>query len=165
SVIGSSWRQVEVSQLHLSQPIRWPPNHTRAGANFHHVQGRYRPFVKTDTGEYRAMNPTGLVPTLQEDEFTLWESNAILRYLCTAHVPDSQLWRREVHARANVDRWMDAQQTTMNRPQAVVFQGLIRTPADKRDHAAIARAVDEAARAWSMLGTELASIHTCAATP
>ncbi|MDQ2801543.1 MAG: class I SAM-dependent methyltransferase, partial [Pseudomonadota bacterium] len=40
-VIGSSWRQVEVSQLHLSQPIRWPPNHTRAGANFHHVQGRY----------------------------------------------------------------------------------------------------------------------------
>ncbi|MDQ2804833.1 MAG: FAD-dependent oxidoreductase, partial [Pseudomonadota bacterium] len=42
SVIGSSWRQVEVSQLHLSQPIRWPPNHTRAGANFHHVQGRYR---------------------------------------------------------------------------------------------------------------------------
>ena len=44
-------------------------------------------FGKTDTPEYRAMNPTGLVPTLQEDDFTLWESNAILRYLCHAHAP------------------------------------------------------------------------------
>jgi hypothetical protein len=33
-------------------------------------------FGKTDTPEYRAMNPTGLVPTLQEGDFTLWESNA-----------------------------------------------------------------------------------------
>src|ERR1700712_2283104 len=37
-------------------------------------------FGKTDTAEYRAMNPNGVVPTLQEDDFTLWESNAILRY-------------------------------------------------------------------------------------
>ena len=30
---------------------------------------------------YRAMNPNGLVPVLEEDGFALWESNAILRYL------------------------------------------------------------------------------------
>jgi glutathione S-transferase len=34
---------------------------------------------------YRAMNPNGLVPTLEEDGFVLWESNAILRYLAYAH--------------------------------------------------------------------------------
>ena len=45
-------------------------------------------FGKTDTAEYRAMNPTGLVPTLQEGSFTLWESNAILRYLAQAHGSD-----------------------------------------------------------------------------
>ena len=44
-------------------------------------------FGKTDTAEYRAMNPTGLVPTLQEDDFCLWESNAILRYLAQVHAP------------------------------------------------------------------------------
>ena len=44
-------------------------------------------YGKTETPEYRAMNPTGLVPTLQEDHFTLWESNAILRYICAAHAP------------------------------------------------------------------------------
>ena len=68
-------------------------------------------FGKTDTPEYRAMNPTGLVPTLQEDDFTLWESNAICRYLCHAHAPHSKLWPQEPRARANVDHWMDAQQT------------------------------------------------------
>ena len=64
-------------------------------------------FGKTDTAEYRAMNPTGLVPTLQEDEFTLWESNAICRYLCHAHAPHSKLWPQEPHARANIDQHHD----------------------------------------------------------
>src|SRR4029077_4225933 len=73
-------------------------------------------FGKTDTQEYRGMNPTGLVPTLQEDDFTLWESNVILRYLHAAYTPSSPLFPTEVHARANVDRWMDAQQTVFNRP-------------------------------------------------
>ena len=31
---------------------------------------------------YLAMNPMGLVPALVEDDFTMWESNAITRYLC-----------------------------------------------------------------------------------
>ena len=98
-------------------------------------------FGKTDTAEYRGMNPTGLVPTLQEDDFTLWESNAICRYLCHAHAPHSKLWPQEPHARANVDRWMDAQQTLLNRPIGVVFWGLVRTPPDKRDMAAIKQGV------------------------
>ena len=51
-------------------------------------------FGKTDTPEYRAMNPTGLVPTLQEGDFTLWESNAILRYLAQAHARAPRCGRR-----------------------------------------------------------------------
>ena len=112
-------------------------------------------FGKTDTPEYRAMNPTGLVPTLQEGDFTLWESNAILRYLAQAHAAGSALWPTEPHARANVDRWMDAQQTVLNRPMGGVFWGLVRTPADKRDLPAVAAAIEEAARAWRMIDAEL----------
>ncbi len=113
-------------------------------------------FGKTDTPEYRGMNPTGLVPTLQEDDFTLWESNAILRYLCHAHAPHSMLWPQEPHQRANIDRWMDAQQTVLNRPMGVVFWGLIRTPADKRDPAAIAQGIADAAKAYGMIEPLLA---------
>ena len=113
------------------------------------------PFDKTDTPEYRGMNPTGLVPTLQEDDFTLWESNAIMRYICTAHAPASPLWPRDPRARARVDQWLDAQQTVMNRPQGVIFVGLVRTKPEARDNAAIARAIHEAARAYGMIAAEL----------
>lgn len=112
-------------------------------------------YGKTDTAEYRSMNPTGLVPTLQEDDFTLWESNVILRYLCASYAPDSTMWPSQRHARANVDRWMDAQQTVFNRPMSAVFWGLVRTPADKRDMAAIAQSIADTAKAWSMVEAEL----------
>lgn len=113
-------------------------------------------FGKTDTPEYRAMNPTGLVPTLQEDGFTLWESNAILRYVCEAHAPDHPFWPRAPRVRANIDRWMDAQQTLLNRPMSVVFWGLVRTPPEQRDAAAIAQAVADTARVWGMVSAQLA---------
>ncbi len=112
-------------------------------------------FGKTDTPEYRAMNPTGLVPTLQEDGFALWESNAILRYLCAAHAPDTPLFPAEPRVRGDIDRWMDCQQTQLNRPQGVVFIGMVRTPPEQRDPTALAQGVAEAGRAWALLETPL----------
>jgi glutathione S-transferase len=112
-------------------------------------------FGKTDTAEYRAMNPTGLVPTLQEGDFSLWESNVILRYLAQVHAPDSVLWPADPGVRANVDRWMDAQQTMLNRPMSGVFWGLVRTPADQRDLKAVGAAIAETARAWRMIAEKL----------
>jgi glutathione S-transferase len=112
-------------------------------------------FGKTDTPEYRAMNPTGLVPTLQEGTFTLWESNAILRYLGTVHAGGGALWPTEPHARAQVDHWMDAQQTLMNRPMSQVFWGLVRTPAEQRDLKAVAAAIEDTAKAWRYIAAPL----------
>ncbi|MEO8716492.1 MAG: glutathione S-transferase C-terminal domain-containing protein, partial [Acetobacteraceae bacterium] len=93
----------------------------------------------------------GLVPTLQEDDFTLWESNAIMRHLGA----DSALFPRDARVRADIDRWMDAQQTTMNRPQGTIFINLIRTPPEKRDQSVIDAAIKEAAGAWRLIATEL----------
>ena len=112
-------------------------------------------FGKTDTPHYRAMNPTGLVPTLQEGDFTLWESNAICRYLAQVHASGTPLWPTEAHARANIDHWMDAQQTVLNRPMTGVFWGLVRTPADKRDLAAVEVAIKETAVAWRIIEAKL----------
>src|SRR6185503_8320057 len=45
-------------------------------------------FGKNNEAPYLAMNPNGLVPTLQEDDgFILWESNTIVRYLAAKHGP------------------------------------------------------------------------------
>lgn len=112
-------------------------------------------FGRTDTPDYRAMNPTGLVPTLQEEAFTLWESNAIVRYLAGRHAEGGALWPAEAHARANIDRWMDAQQTNLNRAMGIVFWGLVRTPLDQRDMKAIAAGIEDAAKAWRLVDAEL----------
>ena len=44
-----------------------------------------------DTSEYRALNPNRKMPTLEDDEFVLWESNAILFYMA-AKWPECGLW-------------------------------------------------------------------------
>jgi glutathione S-transferase len=108
------------------------------------------PFGGTDAAEYRAMNPTGLVPVLQEDGFALWESNAILRYLA-GQAPPSPIWPVDARARANADCWMDAQQTMLGPFQTVVFQGLVRTAPERRDAAAIRAAAEKADAAWLLV--------------
>ena len=107
------------------------------------------PFGGTDTPDYLAKNPNRVVPTLVEDGFVLWESNAILRYLATAH--PTEAWPADPHRRALVDQWMDWQQTVLNRPQSIVFQGLVRQTAAQRDMTAIGAAKDEITRHYGLL--------------
>jgi glutathione S-transferase len=55
--------------------------------------------------EYVALNPNRKMPTLEEDGFVLWESNAILFYLASKR-PDLGLWPSDVRAQADVVRWL-----------------------------------------------------------
>lgn len=109
------------------------------------------PFGGTDTPEYRAMNPNGVVPTLVEGGYVLWESNAVVRYLCAAHAPGHAMWPEDVQARGSIDRWMDWQQTTLGPPQSTVFQGLVRVMPEKRDNVAIATSLEALGRHWTLL--------------
>ena len=85
--------------------------------------------------EYRKMNPTGLVPTIDDDGFTLWESHSIVRYLCAKHSA-GKLCPDDLQVRADAERWMDWAFTFQNAMRNV-FWGLIRTPPEKRDSKAI----------------------------
>jgi glutathione S-transferase len=88
---------------------------------------------------YRAMNPNGRVPTIDDAGFVLWESNAIVRYLAAKHGAGT-LWPDSLQHRADSDRWMDWCTSTLAVPMTALFWQLIRTPEDKRD----ARAIDDA---------------------
>ena len=81
---------------------------------------------------YRALNPNGLVPTLEEDGFVLWESNAILRYLAHAHGGPLAL-PEAPRARALIDQWLDWQATTFTPAMRDAFLQLVRVAPEKRD--------------------------------
>lgn len=100
--------------------------------------------------EYLRLNPNGLVPTIEDGDFVLWESNAIVRYLAEKYGGGSLL-PLSPEGRANACRWMDWQLTTINPAMVPLFWGLVRTPEEKREPRAIAEALEKASWAWSLL--------------
>ena len=112
-------------------------------------------FGKTTEPFYLKMNPNSLVPTLEEDDgFTMWESNSIVRYLAAKHNA-SVLRPAEQKIRARAQMWMDWQLTVMGPAITPVFWGLIRTPPEKRDAAAIAAGKDKTITAAKIMDEQL----------
>src|SRR3990167_2281732 len=89
------------------------------------------------TPEYVRLNPNSMVPVIEDEDFTLWESNVIVRYLCAKHSA-GQMYPTELRARFDAERWMDWQQTTLNPASRAGFWQLIRTPPEQRNAELIA---------------------------
>jgi glutathione S-transferase len=102
--------------------------------------------------KYLAMNPNGLVPTLEEEDgFLLWESNSIVRYLAGKHDKTGALEPKDPKQRALASQWMDWQLSVMGPAITPAFWGLIRTPEEKRDMAAIKASQEKSVVSMQML--------------
>ncbi|TMJ22905.1 MAG: glutathione S-transferase family protein [Alphaproteobacteria bacterium] len=113
------------------------------------------PFGKNKEPAYLAMNPNGLVPTLEEDDgFLLWESNTIVRYLAAKH-SSRLLEPADLRTRMAAQKWMDWQLSVAAPAIFPVFWGLVRTPAEKRDHKAIEAGKVATTGAASILDAQL----------
>jgi glutathione S-transferase len=93
-------------------------------------------FGVNDTPAYRAINPTGLIPTLDDDGYVLWESNVIVRYLAAKYAPGT-LYPEDLGARFHAERWMDWQTTAFNPAMTPILMGLIRNLPEFSDPAVI----------------------------
>lgn len=112
-------------------------------------------FGGNDTDAYLAMNPMGLVPTLQDGPLTLFESCAIVRYL-GARYGDQTFWPDDPAERARLDQWAEWAKGTFSRTlQYEIFWTLIRTPRAERDADALAAGVRTIARFAAMLDARL----------
>lgn len=129
-----------------AQLLELPFERIDAGAGFGIVQ----------TPEYKARNPNALVPLLDEGDFTLWESNVIVRYLAARH-DEGGLYPSELRTRFDAERWMDWQQTTLNNAGREAFIQYIRTPAERRSQQAIDASVAATQPLLAMLDTHLAA--------
>ncbi len=110
-----------------------------------------------DDPDYMAMNPNALVPTIRDGDLTLWESTAIVRYLC-AQYASGLLYPVEPAARAVADQWTD---WTISRFQPAwlgVFWRTYRTRPERRDPAAISAVLAEAGKCFAILEARLAQV-------
>ena len=111
-------------------------------------------FGGNDQKWYLDMNPNGVVPTIDDGGRIIWESNSCVRYLAAKYAAGA-LRPNDPGQRSEADRWMDWQLSTISEPMRVVFWGLIRTPAEKRDMAAISKATADSGRLWRRLEQKL----------
>jgi len=112
-------------------------------------------FGVNNTPEYLAMNPNGLVPTINDEGFVLWESHAIVRYLARKH-GKGKLWPADEKAAADADRWMEWYSTTLWNNLRPVFWNLVRVEPDKRDMKLVEESRKKMADNLKMVETRLA---------
>lgn len=112
-------------------------------------------FGGLDTAEYGELNPNRKVPTIEDGDVVLWESNAIVRYLAARYGAD-RVWPEDPALRAQADKWMDWQISTVLPDMHVVFWQLIRTPEQQRDRAAIDASAKRLVPIWQILDEQLA---------
>ena len=84
-------RRVRIAALELGLDVEWKIVDFATGAH--------------QTPAYLALNPHGKVPTLEEGNFVLWESNAIMTYLADKK-PQSGLYPTDPMQRADINRWL-----------------------------------------------------------
>ena len=114
-------------------------------------------FGKNKEAPYLAMNPNGLVPTLEEEDgFLLWESNSIVRYLAGKHDKSGALEPKDAKTRGLASQWMDWQLSVVGPAIFQAFWGLIRTPAEKRDMAAIKTSQEKTTACMQIMDAQLA---------
>ena len=111
-------------------------------------------FGVNNTPEYKAMNPNGLVPLIDDDGFVLWESHAIVRYLARKH-GTGKIWPAELRNAADADRWMDWYATTLWPNLRPVFWNLVRTPPEKRDMVLVEASRKQMAANFQIVDAEL----------
>ncbi len=112
-------------------------------------------FGGTQSTEYQAMNPNGLVPVIQDQGLPLWESNAIVRYLSARYALGS-LYAEDPMQRAQSEKWMDWTTSRMAPLYSELIWGVMRTAPADRDEARINAALVRAGDLLGMADAELA---------
>ncbi len=104
---------------------------------------------------YRALNPYGRVPTLQDGDFVLYESTAILNYLENRH-PQPPLAPADPRLRAMVDMHMKLCDLQMTRHAGIIIFPKRFLKKERWDEAAMAQAKGEIEKHFAVLEAQLA---------
>lgn len=144
------WGRVNSANV---QKVLWTC--TELGLDYERIEAGMQ-FGRVNDADYRALNPNGRIPTLEDEGMVLWESNSICRYLCNRETARStSLYPTAPKVRAGVDRWLDWQLSTLQPAERNMFWNLIRVAPEKRDHRAIEESRLASIEAWQVIEAQL----------
>lgn len=104
---------------------------------------------------YAELNPNRKVPTLEDGNLVLWESNVIVRYLCAKYSLGA-LCPADPAERALSEQWMDWQQTSLHPDITYIFWGAVRNSPKHKNPERIDSAIRNLDSLWTMLDAHLA---------
>jgi len=117
-------------------------------------------FGLNHTPEFLRLNPNGLVPTLEDGDITLWESNTIMRYLARQY-DKHQRFPADLASQYGSEKWLDWQLGTMWPTLRIGFLGLTRVPEAERNYDAILKSYQETSNLFELLNQTLANQAYC----
>ena len=136
-------------------PVMWTIGELQIPFVRHDVGGS---FGAVDTPEFLAMNPNGRIPVVNDDGFIIWESNAIVRYLCMQY-GQKTLAPQAQQSCATADQWMEWHKTTLYPDYIDLFWAIVRTEPALRDSARIGTLAKSVSESLKILDAQLARHH------
>jgi glutathione S-transferase len=136
------------------QALMWAVGELRLPYERYDIGHRYG---GTDTPAFLAMNPNGTVPVLRDDDGPpLWETGAILRYLCHRYGA-APFWPADLATRTEIDMWAEWAKINVTLAfTAPVFWRIVRTAPAHHDHTAIRTAMQKLSTVFDVAEARLA---------
>ena len=110
--------------------------------------------------DFLKLNPNGLVPTLEDGDLVLWESNTIMRYLVRKYDKQGR-FPNDIASQYGSEKWLDWQVGTLWPALRTPFLGLTRVPENERKYDAIKKGYQDTNSLLAILDTALATQDYC----
>lgn len=114
-----------------------------------------RGFRSTQEAEFLELNPNATIPVVIDEDFVMWQSNSIIRYLANAY-GGGVLYPTDVKQRAEIDKWIDWQGIELNNSWTYALMHYFRKSEQHQDLNLVQQSVQAWTRNMFILDQQLA---------